>query len=631
MAGILWAREPLRPSFFMVGPTQPNNAYYPFSDSASFDTSSQYALIGQGIRNGEVFDRPGYIAWLTLLHVLIGQNFESLAALQAGIFGVLPAIIYLLGKEIHSRSLGVTAAAITAFRGINSIAASNLIDLASPKMLLTDFPTAIGMALFTLLVLHWLKRPAERPHNALAAGCALGLSILLRTNALLMLPGILIFALFSINRDAQVKTKHRLPKPNITRIRKSYWKEWLLGAMLVISGMLVTTLPWDLRNYSKGAPMFYLYFARIQSVIEQRYRQPLEEIPYEDPRNNYSDREIPGKKPMFTISPHPATDFRIETAAQLRTCSSLTCSISNHFLHNLVTSILIFPASLQLDDLFNTVKAGVPLWGPDWDGGGLGPVGFALIALNLAVLSLGVGGSWQRQRWLGLTPFTVYLVYTLSNALARTSGGRYLVPVDWVVVLYFNLGAILLVQWAVSLIDGTIAKSPRPRGVEHSVPTRSRTAQLPAMLFMIVLIGSLIPLSEIVFPRRYADDLASESMLALLHERQRQTLFQHIGIDPTVGIESFLQSNPEVRFLIGRALYPRFSRLDLPPLSFTLIGPSGTSGVVLPSGPIASFPHAGDVLVFGCQRAEYLEVFAVFVLDDADGSYLRSPSVPLEC
>src|SRR6266487_1609145 len=148
----VWAREPLQKSFLFIGPYAPNGVIYPFADAATFDTASQFGLIGQGIFifNTPFFERTLYLSFLIYLHSLFGQNYPMLMAVQAAIFAILAPLIYLIGRSLNMRAVGFTAAIIATLRGINSIAASNMIDMASPKMMLTDFPTTIGIALIIL-------------------------------------------------------------------------------------------------------------------------------------------------------------------------------------------------------------------------------------------------------------------------------------------------------------------------------------------------------------------------------------------------------------------------------------------------------------------------------------------------
>jgi hypothetical protein len=184
IAAFLWTREPMRSSYFAPGPYLPDYQFHPYSDAATFDLASQFALIGQGINNGVFFDRALYMGFLVFLHALAGQEYVQVVALQAALYAAFPGILYLLGKEIHSRTFGVILAVLATLRGLNGIAASSMIDLANQKQMLTDFPIAILMAWLALMMVKWLKAPHKNYTYALWVGGIAGLAIMLRTHAL---------------------------------------------------------------------------------------------------------------------------------------------------------------------------------------------------------------------------------------------------------------------------------------------------------------------------------------------------------------------------------------------------------------------------------------------------------------
>lgn len=615
-AAVLWAREPLRSTFFMPGPSLPNRDFYPFSDASLYDVGSQYALIGQGLFNGQYFDRVFYSAFLTYLHALAGQNFIQVTAVQAAIFAVFPAIVFLIGRELQGRALGVASAALIALRGVNSIAAAGWIDLASPKMMLTDFPTAILLALFTLLVMHWLRDPKREWRYAMWAGCALGLTIMLRTHALLLFPLIILFTLLTYRFS---------------------WRAWLTGASLLALGMVLTTLPWDLRSQARGAPPFGVYFFRIYLVLKDRYNW----WPFGDAAGtaayggSFVAVEPRGALPLL----HTASLVR----PALERCDGPLCSGVNHLLHNLAASVLSLPTSPGLDNLRETIKQAFPYWDQGWLGAGFSPLWAIFLAVNLALIALGLGRSWAEQRWVGIVPLAVYLAYSLSNAFALTSGGRYVVPIDWIVCIYFLSGAVTLAGWAWDMCYGrevvpVTGLSQSGASVPESSRRRLRTGLVAAVL--ILTIGSLIPLSELPFPERYANLQSRSQKLAELRDTGS---LERSGLD-LASLQGFL-SNPNARLLSGRALYPRYYEarqgetasdypylfLDFPRIALTLINPQGQRGVILPGKLPFKIPNASDVIVLGCEGAQHIDALAVFVLGDPAHAYTRWPEAPLEC
>ena len=70
----------------------------------------------------------------------------------------------------------------------------------------------------------------------------------------------------------------------------------------------------------------------------------------------------------------------------------------------------------------------------------------------LILVSIGIGRAWVAHRLPGVIPMLAAWAYLGALAVARTSGGRYLLPVDWVVVMYFAIGAAQVVIWAHRLV-----------------------------------------------------------------------------------------------------------------------------------------------------------------------------------
>ena len=432
ITAFLWAREPLRPSYFAPGPYPPDQTYHPYSDAAIFDMGSQFALIGQGIYNRVFFDRALYMAFLAFLHALVGQDYTQVVTLQAAIYGIFPAILYLLGKAIHSRSFGSTIAVLAMLRGINGIAASSMINLVNQKQMLTDFPTVIFVAWFTLMMVWWSKDPAKNYLYALWAGGVAGLAIMLRTNALFLV----IFALLMVVIV--------------------YWRQklrgMLIGFLLVVT-MFAATFAWGAYNDNS---IFDVYLYRIRVVIEARYPKPATPVPAPQPAtpiSNLQESESSSYDESNTAAP-----IQLDTISQPlvndetgnNQIKPIPVFVTIHFLHNLITSVFILPTTFEFHDLRHTLKAGAPFWESYWDGNlAFNEVFFVI--LNLFLISFGIGVGWKFARFSGIVPLGVFLFYNLANAFARTSGGRYLVPTDWIVLFYFALGLFQITLWGMVL------------------------------------------------------------------------------------------------------------------------------------------------------------------------------------
>jgi len=602
----LWAREPLQKGFSFIS-LPPNYVLYPLFDAVNFDLGSQFPLIGQRIflYGTYFFERPLYPVFLVYLHTQFGQNYEVLMAGQAAVFAIFPALIYLIGRSLNLRTVGFATALVAMFRGINSIAASNMIDLANPKMILTDFPAAIGVALVVLAVCEWLKQPNGKWQYALWVGGAIGFTLMLRTNALMLLALIPAYALFKLSRD---------------------WKNWLSHSSLLVLAVIAITLPWELRNQSLGGPMYGQIVAKFKTVIDQRYTAPTEPV---DPTSQLPITQSTGVL-VALYSGNGAG--RVDAA-----CNTVVCFVPNHFLHNIVTSILILPTSPIMDDLRHTVRDNFPYWYPKWDGT-FTPSSLFLFVANIFFVVLGVSAAWKQKRLSGLAPLAIFLIYNLSNAFARTSGGRYIVPMDWIISIYFLIGVFQVIVWVAKTLDIQWDTSSEyiEGSTDHNRPSQKETSKAIFALFILLGSGSLLPLSEHLHTERY-QNLDARQVLA-----ENKDALETAGLD-IQSIDSFLQKE-NATIILGRALFPRHYGIDegytyyypnlplgFPRTTFNLIGVNGEQGVILPGDIPQHFPHASDVIVIGCREADHLDGVAVVILDGSNAVYIRSPESELTC
>ncbi len=610
----LWAREPLRRSFFFTLSPAPDYVFYPFSDAAAFDAASQFPLIGQNffVSNNVFFERPLYLSLLAYLHFLFGQDYEVLMAVQAGIFAVLPVLIYLIGRSLDIRSVGFASAIVAVLRGINSISASNMIDTASPKMALTDFPTAIGLALVVLFICEWLKEPKRNRHYPIWIGGAIGFTLMLRTNALLLLAFVPFYVFFRFLHER---------------------KQWLAGSCLIVLGVVAVTLPWEIRNLSLGGQMYGPIASKFQNVIEQRYLptpRPEGSLP---PEQGLASITLKHTQPIYALYQDP------HAIQGDQPCDKVACFSARHFLHNVITSILVLPTSPALDDASHLIRDRRPYyWDAWWDGTFTDAAPLFLI-LNLFFIATGIAFAWREKRLPGLTPLAIFVAYNISNGLARTSGGRYIVPADWIVPLYYLLGVFYVASWLANAARSqwnifsktSAADAPKQDATSRSLKT--------AFVFAILLgFGGLIPLSENLRPPRYQNMDPLETLAA------NGALIEDAGLSPD-DLGAFLQS-PNANIFIGRVLYPRYydmnqgetafsfypyTAMGFPRMAFITIGPAGERSVVLP-GDVLQYPsHTSDVLVLGCKGTKYVDALVVIVLDEHGTVYTRKPASALQC
>ncbi len=254
-AFLVWQGEPmLKQSYFTPTPTPPNFEYYPFSDAGLYDTTAQNILIGEG-RNLEVILRPLYIFFLTLFHLIGGQDYAMVLTLQTLALALMPGLAFLLVSRMGSQSAGVLSAILLIFREKNSIALTNIIEVSHSKLLLSDMPTMAFTLLLVYALVNWLGRKNANHALGIIAGASFGLMVLMRTQAQLLLPILLVGIFFSGGSLRE-------------------WRKALQKILIFALGLILVVTPWVWRNYQvsgKPAVENTEFYTRIFRTYGHRY------------------------------------------------------------------------------------------------------------------------------------------------------------------------------------------------------------------------------------------------------------------------------------------------------------------------------------------------------------------------
>ncbi len=645
LAAFLWSQSPMAPNFFSPGPYPPDNAYLPYSDAASFDTHAQFALVGKGIANGSVFKgHNAYHGFLAFLHLLAGQDFSLLVTLQVIIFAIFPVIVYFLGKAMQGRFFGLFMAGLVIMQELNAIASGNRLNLSHSKLLLTEFPTKIGLALLILLLFLWLRKPESHFALAYPLGGVMGILIMLRYNTLVMPFCVIAGFVLVFGKD---------------------WKKWLKASVVMIVALGITISPWMWRSWKiSGNPLFFapklVYRLKFEFQGKHEQQSPDDPIPEAELESDLLSLE---QKPVVTaskiVSVYPAWALETGTGISLKQSSRAEPGINkegsiyligSNFVHNLITNFLILPTRLPFDFLPASIVDGslyesVPFWKNLYTGWlkALPPVDLVGIGINLLLMSIGIGASYRKWQWAGLIPLGVFLTYHLSTAIVRDSGGRYIVPVDWIVLLYFTLGLLQLAHWGLTWLGMYFYKETGNTGEKLMgswLPDKNMILLLTLPFFLYVL--SMTVLDQ-TMPRKYVYFSEGEVLERLIQaEALDQTSFD------AASLTQFL-NHPDARSVYGKNLYPRFFwqnqglhrgiYLDhpYPRLALSMITASGPESAILPlTEPPPTFPHGMDVIVIGCQNVDrrglwYIDALLVASLAEPDqpALYTRTPAAPL--
>jgi hypothetical protein len=567
---LLWLADPLIPGFFATPPRPPNFEPYPFSDPLIYAQYSQSALVGDGFLWPDIPTRPFYVMLLTWMYALVGQSYYHVIVLQTILLAFFPALLYLLGRELNSRPLGLMLALLAILRDMTANhSAPFALNYSYSKLFLSELPTALFLVIFVILIIRWIKAPKPFWFSLMTGG-VLGIASLIRLqSAVLLVPAALI-TLFPLWKTRRV--------------------EWLRGILLITLGMTLAFSPWLLRNY----------FAAGGLVLDNPISQSMT---FARRWSGDNGNSLIPQNPDETTAQYVSRMNRIAIDSFRREPGRILNSAANHFFNNLISSIYIFPVRDRLESPAEL------LWPQHafWQTRDRSPL---LTTFYVLLLALGLASAWTSHRWIGLLPLMFSLAYHAWTAFFLSSGSRFLIPIDWTWYLYYALGLLTLLKLALSGIydfrwnsNFDVHKIP---SLERRQPEWQKVA-LTAGLVLVV--GSSLPLTELIFPQRYP----------VLTQEQLTRSFQ-------------VPRQENEIIVYGRAIYPRYyaagdgepgtakpgyAPTDEARLVFWLVGPK--AGLVIfrfESAP-EFFPEASDVWIIGRWDGEVL--FARIVKVEADG------------
>ncbi len=614
LAAGIWLSQPVQTAYFATAGRAPNYEIYPFSDGAYYGQFAQNVLIGNGFRGDEVPPRPLYIVLLAGFHALAGQGYENVIVLQTLMLAFFPVILYFIGRELHSRPAGLVIALLAILRELTAILTVGITNKASTSQLFfSDLPSALAISLWGLATVVWLKAPGRSPFGPLLVGGAMGLAMLFRTQSVFMLPLTLLLALF---------------------VLRGRWSVWLGQVGLVLLGLGLVLAPWLWRNWQVTGQLAFDDPKTQTGVMAQRY--------------SLSEDSASGE---FILQPGENTQAYSERINQgligfmLEHPAVVAGFVSAHFINAEIDNLLILPVRDGVSAPQELLMPTHPFW-ESWSGSP-SPAQALLIAFNLGLIALGIGSAWTRRRWAGLALVLMNFAYNGSNALARNSGWRYLLPVDWMVLVYIGI-ALMELAVAIFLIlgisPGILAAHLTSTGeISNWAGYRGKRLGwgVVGLCLGLLLSGSVVPLAERIAPQRYPSQTREE----LSAEFMRNPLLDNAGIEADHWEK--LLMDPDAQLFKGRALYPRFyaagegeprtakagyEPLDYARMLFLTASFSYNGLVMLRSDQSPPYlPNTADVIVLGCAAGTYLDAQAVLVLGSPGGLYLSDDWLPEGC
>ena len=645
-AFLLWKGLPLKPHMFYDHPRPPNYELYPNSDALLYDRTAQ-SLLAQGEFQTFLQDYQDYIAlrpmlalFYVMLHLITGLGNEGMIPIMLFVFSFMPVLIYWLGKEVHSRGAGVLAALILLIREGNGQILGDVVTGVHAKLLMSEIPAMMGVILFLILFIKWLKNPDQGKFFAYLSGGVLGITMLIRAEMGILIIFVSLGALFVLRGNLA---------------------SYVRGMVAISLSIIVVISPWIWRNWKKSGQ---IYLDRpgnridlIGDTIKKKPNVPKEEEHYYFRDNFRYEKTIlqkqPGNDSVEYIEYSKSAGIKLQSLPMVDLVdqgdnygSSLDL-ILNHITNQMVQSVVYLPSvPLRLDiDFISKMIIGkvgkyyggffyspesyvksLPYWWKNWDGT-IANASKIPILVNLALISIGISGVWRREKWVVGVPILALLGHFMIYALTRRSGGRFIQEVDWITAFFFSIG---LIELSVSSLNWVLNKKEIQfqTGTDvFSPPSFLRSYMFRGLILVTLLaVGSIPPLTEQFVPNAYSKPELEEKISFLLQN----------GASPLSTEEknpiAALQSNGGT-VIWGRGLYPRYFQegedlkdvrsfvlgfLDRSPFmrsELFIIGTQTDWGVLFREKVPDQIPHGSDVIAVGCEKAGVLDIVALVVYD----------------
>ena len=147
VAFMIWMKQPIPNSYFTPRIRPPNYEVYPYSDARIHDSDALGILLGEVNSSQRIIRRPIYALFLAGLHTLVGQDYTSIILLQVLVMAFVPALMYLLVKQMGSRLVGLLLASFTILIEFNTLQVASLTTTSNTKILMTEWPTMLMMVI----------------------------------------------------------------------------------------------------------------------------------------------------------------------------------------------------------------------------------------------------------------------------------------------------------------------------------------------------------------------------------------------------------------------------------------------------------------------------------------------------
>lgn len=627
-AALVWSLAPMERHFFAPGPYPPNNDFYPYSDAVFNDLSAQSALDGFGFNFHTLVFKPVVTFIIFICHLITGNQMNESLMLQSVIYAILPAILFLFASCLAGIRCGILAALLMTLQEWNALHTTHILTIHS-RLQMSEFTSQIILATLCFFVFQWFQKGKKQYRYAAAAGGMAAFGIYTRYNMLGVVLAIFLLALIA------------------------YWKskkQFFSSTAVFLLSMVFIASPWLYRSYRITNSFLPEITGSFQAVVVDQRLKPLLENPRIDPKQETTTENrfvvLPVKEEK-TILLETSTPSTVEESVEIEPVKKLSLQIhplidtlGNHFFHNLSAIFYILPIQITFDNLEHLYTNTDSVWADGWDGSHTWKQ-VLFIFLNFLLFSYGLSFLWKRFSFSGISVALLVLSYAASLGLARTSGGRYLVPMNWSIILLYAVSLNAIVQTFKDRITGSVQYKPEEKGPLRSESLSNRYE--PIAVASVILTFFLFFFAMAQVEKWIPDTTNPLSAMQIVDSFQDKVEIETDWENVRKQI-----SDKKMFALQGKALYPRFYYFNTGEhgtdkayqyknysrIIFKLIGKNQNVDLVMPTNAIPEvFPQNSDVLVLFCKENHFFDVLAITgkTKEGDSFTYLRNPLHEFSC
>ena len=567
---LLWTFTSMPCTDDRIGPFPPNYICYPSNNDAIYSIASHYGRLGTGIYNHWFTDKPLYIFFLMVTQWLSSPNIDHYIRVQTIFLSLIPVILFLFTRRIHSILAGLVISLLMIIREVNNLSGYQMFGAINTRLEATEILTSLLLIVFGITLFYWFNNKKSILLPSIS-GVILGIASLTRLNPVFILP-VTIVAIFFLY--------------------KKNFKHGVLISIIFSLGFLSSFLPWYV--FSTDSIGQNHLFLKLNEIIQTRYKTSENH----DFENNLSlfKNAIPSQNAAFR-------EQEINDPTR----------ITLHFLNNNLEVL----ATLPMDFIFHSpsYQSGLPVWKnqsgyPIWSHR-LSFTNIIIISLNLFLIIIGIIYLFNKFGIAGLTPLIIQIGYTFGNGVAITSGGRYIIPIIWVSYLYFSIGVVYFIgitQRVINSSKNIVDQKFYGSNIENSNLITEKQKIIILVILLVSFFFSFGLTKLDLIPNKFDHFLENPSII----------LGDHLSREDL----ELITKNENLDIFYGYSYQPKYFRnnfFNTAPESFELVTLTKDKVVVSYINDIQKkyFSDESKTVIIGCPIAEEIRWGAEFLIVDA--------------